>query len=57
MVNECNALTNALAFNEPHLTLPAVGESVSISFPPEACFVLGAARDGALAGAGAGAEV
>jgi putative spermidine/putrescine transport system ATP-binding protein len=29
-------------FNEPHLTLPAVGEQVTISFPPEACFVLAA---------------
>jgi len=45
------------SFNEPHLALPAVGESVTISFPPEASFVLGAARDGALAGAEVGAEV
>jgi len=30
---------------------------VTIAFPPEACFVLGSARDGALATAGAGAEV
>jgi putative spermidine/putrescine transport system ATP-binding protein len=45
------------AFNEPHLKLPAVGETVAISFPPEACFVLGAARDGAAASAEAGAEV
>jgi len=44
-------------FNEPHLRLPAVGEATTISFPPEACFVLGAARDGALASAEAGAEV
>ena len=44
-------------FNEPHLALPAVGESVTISFPPEASFVLGAARDGALASAEVGAEV
>jgi len=29
-------------FNEPHLTLPAVGEQITVSFPPEACFVLGA---------------
>jgi putative spermidine/putrescine transport system ATP-binding protein len=36
-------------FNEPHLALPAVGEVVTTSFPPEACFVLGAARDGAAA--------
>ena len=45
------------SFNEPHLALPAVGESVTISFPPEASFVLGAARDGALAGVEVGAEV
>jgi len=44
-------------FNEPHLALPAVGESVTISFPPEACFVLGAARDNATASAEVGAEV
>ena len=45
------------SFNEPHLALPAVGESLTISFPPEASFVLGAARDGVLAGAEVGAEV
>jgi putative spermidine/putrescine transport system ATP-binding protein len=45
------------AFNEPHLRLPDVAEAVTIAFPPEACFVLGSARDGALASAGAGAEV
>ena len=45
------------AFNEPHLRLPDVDTAVTISFPPEACFVLGAARDGALASAEAGAEV
>ena len=39
-------------FNEPHLQLPDVDEAVTISFPPEACFVLGAARDGALASCG-----
>ncbi len=44
-------------FNEPHLRLPAVGETVTISFPPEASFVLGAARDGAVASTEAGAEV
>ena len=44
-------------FNEPHLSVPAVGDTVTISFPPEACFVLGAARDGALASAEVGAEV
>jgi len=27
-------------FNEPHLQLPAVGGEVTVSFPPEACFVL-----------------
>ena len=31
-------------FNDPHLELPAVGRDVTVSFPPEACFVLGAAR-------------
>ena len=36
-------------FNEPHLALPAVGETATVHFPPEACFVLGAARDGAAA--------
>jgi putative spermidine/putrescine transport system ATP-binding protein len=36
-------------FNEPHLSLPGVGFQATISFPPEACFVLGAARDGARA--------
>jgi putative spermidine/putrescine transport system ATP-binding protein len=45
------------AFNEPHLRLPAVDESVTVSFPPEACFVLGAARDGAAASMEAGAQV
>jgi putative spermidine/putrescine transport system ATP-binding protein len=44
-------------FNEPHLTLPSVGETITISFPPEASFVLGAARDGALASAEVGAQV
>jgi putative spermidine/putrescine transport system ATP-binding protein len=44
-------------FNEPHLTVPTVGETVTVSFPPEACFVLGAARDGAQATTAAGAEV
>jgi putative spermidine/putrescine transport system ATP-binding protein len=33
------------AFNEPHLAPPAVGEQVTLSFPPEACFVLGAAGE------------
>ncbi len=45
------------AFNEPHLRLPDVDTAVTISFPPEACFVLGAARDGALASSEVGAEV
>jgi putative spermidine/putrescine transport system ATP-binding protein len=36
-------------FNEPHLALPGVGFPVTVSFPPEACFVLGAARDEVLA--------
>jgi putative spermidine/putrescine transport system ATP-binding protein len=27
-------------FNEPHLSLPPVGGGVTVSFPPEACFVL-----------------
>jgi putative spermidine/putrescine transport system ATP-binding protein len=29
-------------FNDPHLTPPAVGETVTISFPPEAALVVGA---------------
>jgi putative spermidine/putrescine transport system ATP-binding protein len=29
-------------FNDPNVTPPAVGEHVTISFPPEACFVVGA---------------
>ena len=33
------------SFNEPHLKVPDVGQPVTISFPPEASFVLGAARD------------
>ena len=44
-------------FNEPHLHVPDVGSQATVSFPPEACFVLGAARDGAFASAEAGAEV
>ncbi|MDO8484176.1 MAG: TOBE domain-containing protein, partial [Candidatus Limnocylindrales bacterium] len=52
------ATTIALdTFNEPHLSLPAVGETVTVSFPPEACFVLGSARDGAVVAAEVGAEV
>ncbi len=41
-------------FNEPHLALPAVGSDVTVSFPAEACFVLGTVaetRPGAEAGA------
>jgi putative spermidine/putrescine transport system ATP-binding protein len=44
-------------FNEPHLTLPPVGDTVTIWFPQEACFVLGSAREGAAAVAGVNAEV
>jgi putative spermidine/putrescine transport system ATP-binding protein len=44
-------------FNEPHLSLPAVGGTVTISFPQEACFVLGSAREGAAAAAEVAAEV
>jgi putative spermidine/putrescine transport system ATP-binding protein len=44
-------------FNDPNLSVPPVGAAITISFPPEACFVLGAARDGALASAEVGAEV
>jgi putative spermidine/putrescine transport system ATP-binding protein len=44
-------------FNEPHLKVPDVGEAVTISFPPEAAFVVGAARGGAVPSAEAGAEV
>ena len=52
------ATTMALdTFNEPYLRLPDVGANVTISFPAEACFVLGAARDGALVSAEAGAQV
>ena len=29
-------------FNDPHLKVPLVGETVTISFPPEACLVVGA---------------
>ena len=44
-------------FNDPYLRLPSVGDEATISFPPEACFVLGAARDGAAADTAAAAEV
>ncbi len=45
------------SFNEPHLKVPDVGEAVTISFPPEAAFVLGAARSGPAPNAEAGAVV
>jgi putative spermidine/putrescine transport system ATP-binding protein len=52
------ATTIALdTFNEPHLALPALGDVVTAHFPPEACFVLGAARDGVAATSDAAAEV
>jgi putative spermidine/putrescine transport system ATP-binding protein len=52
------ATTIALdTFNEPHLTLPPVDAAVTISFPPEACFVLGSARTGSTAASEVGAEV
>jgi putative spermidine/putrescine transport system ATP-binding protein len=54
---EAPAVVALDTFNEPHLRLPAVGEDATISFPPEACFVLGAARDEVSASAEAGAEV
>ncbi len=44
-------------FNEPHLSVPKVGAAVTLSFPPEACFVLGAARDTSAPRSEAGAEV
>ena len=45
-------------FNEPHLKVPDVGQPVTISFPPEASFVLGAARgEAAIPSAEVGAEV
>jgi putative spermidine/putrescine transport system ATP-binding protein len=40
-------------FNEPHLTIPPVGSDVTVSFPPEACFVLDASRTSANAATGA----
>ena len=46
-----NGTTTSIAldtFNEPHLALPPVGDLVTVSFPPEACFVLaGSSTDGA----------
>ncbi|MFL5650670.1 MAG: ABC transporter ATP-binding protein [Chloroflexota bacterium] len=44
-------------FNEPHLAVPDVGQTVTISFPPEACFVLDAVHGATLATAEVGAEV
>ncbi len=45
-------------FNEPHLSLPSVGETIGISFPPEACFVLAGSEVAAVdPEVAAGAEV
>jgi putative spermidine/putrescine transport system ATP-binding protein len=44
-------------FNEPHLSLPPVGDMITVSFPQEACFVLGSAREGAAAAAEINVEV
>ncbi len=46
-------------FNEPHLTLPAVGSEVTVSFPAEACFVLEGSENAITSEPeiGAGAEV
>ncbi len=44
-------------FNEPHLMVPTVGAEVTVSFPREACFVLGASRDSAVASEDVGATV
>ena len=44
-------------FNEPHLMVPTVGADVTVSFPREACFVLGASRDSAVASEDVGATV
>ena len=54
---ETPAIVALDSFNEPHLKVPDVGEDVTISFPPEAAFVLGAARGAAVPTAEAGAEV
>jgi putative spermidine/putrescine transport system ATP-binding protein len=43
-------------FNEPHLKVPEVGSEATVSFPPEASFVLGAAREGTVAAAKVNAE-
>ncbi len=58
-----NGTTTSIAldtFNEPHLTLPPVGELITVSFPPEACFVLAGSGTGTPTtsdGVEAGAEV
>jgi len=44
-------------FNEPHLMVPTVGADVAVSFPREACFVLGASRDSGVASEDVGAKV
>jgi putative spermidine/putrescine transport system ATP-binding protein len=44
-------------FNDPYLKLPSVGDETKISFPPVACFVMGAARDGIAADTAEAAEV
>jgi putative spermidine/putrescine transport system ATP-binding protein len=44
-------------FNEPHLRLPEIGEAVTISFPPEACFALAATREATVASEDVGATV
>jgi putative spermidine/putrescine transport system ATP-binding protein len=44
-------------FNEPHLMVPTVGADVTVSFPREACFVLGSSRDSAVASEDVGATV
>ena len=43
LADEANGSTTSIAldtFNEPHLSLPPVGDMITVSFPPEACFVL-----------------
>ena len=54
---EHEAIVALDTFNEPHLKVPDVGEAVTISFPREAAFVLGAARGAAAPAAEVGAEV
>ena len=43
-------------FNDPYLRLPNVGDDATIAFPPEACFVWGAAREGRVADSAEAAE-